>query len=88
MSIQLRRNLGACTYPFFSVFKDFFFENGNRFLDPVDDVRSFRVTYAFHPLHGRELPLVDRRNAWGEDRVYFHDDKSRLRPPDIASVRD
>ena len=23
--------------------------------------------------------MVDRRNAWGEDRVYFHDDKGKLR---------
>ena len=22
---------------------------------------------------------MDRRNAWGEDRVYFHDDTGRLR---------
>ena len=23
--------------------------------------------------------MLDRRNAWGEDRVYFHDDAGRLR---------
>ena len=23
--------------------------------------------------------MVDRRSAWGEDRVYFHDDTGRLR---------
>ena len=33
----------------------------------------------FHPLHGQEFTLVDQRNAWGEDRVYFHDDTGRLR---------
>jgi hypothetical protein len=30
-------------------------------------------------LYGFEFTLVDRRNAWGEDRVYFHDDAGRLR---------
>ena len=32
----------------------------------------FRVTHAFHPLRGREFPLVTLRNNWGEDRVYYH----------------
>lgn len=29
------------------------------------------MTHPFHPLYGQEFELVDRRNAWGEDRVYF-----------------
>ena len=33
----------------------------------------------FHPLYGREFTLVDQRNAWGEERVYFYDDTGRLR---------
>jgi hypothetical protein len=37
------------------------------------------VTHPFHPLNGREFALLDRRNTWGEDRVYFHDDVGRLR---------
>ena len=38
-----------------------------------------RITHPFHPLHGREFVLVERRNAWGEERVCFHDDAGRLR---------
>jgi hypothetical protein len=36
------------------------------------------VTHPFHPLFGREFELVTYRSAWGEERVYFHDDKGRL----------
>jgi hypothetical protein len=42
-------------------------------------MQSFRITHPFHPFHGCEFTLVDRRNAWGEDRVYFHDNKGKLR---------
>jgi hypothetical protein len=42
-------------------------------------VQTFRVTHVFHPLYGREFTLVDQYTAWGEDRVYFHDDTGRLR---------
>ena len=37
------------------------------------------MTHPFHPLHGRAFELLDYRNAWGEDRVYFHDDRGRFR---------
>jgi hypothetical protein len=33
----------------------------------------------FHPLYGREFTLVERRSAWGEERVYFYDDYGDLR---------
>lgn len=36
------------------------------------------MTHPFHPLRGREFELVDFRQAWGENRVYFHDDHGRL----------
>jgi hypothetical protein len=36
------------------------------------------VTHPFHPLCGQELKLVDYRTAWGEDRVYVHDDAGQL----------
>ncbi|CAN7797257.1 DUF5372 family protein [Paraburkholderia hospita] len=39
----------------------------------------FRVTHPFHPLFGREFTLADRRNTWGEDRVYFLDDAGDLK---------
>jgi hypothetical protein len=32
----------------------------------------------FHPLRGRTFQLVDCRQTWGEDRVYFHDDSGQL----------
>src|SRR3569833_547907 len=47
--------------------------------DPQDRVEFFRVTHPFHPLFGREFSLVDLRNTWGEDRVYFHDATGELR---------
>jgi hypothetical protein len=47
--------------------------------DAVDRQELFRVTHPFHPLFGREFVLIERRNAWGEERVYFHDDAGRLR---------
>jgi hypothetical protein len=36
------------------------------------------VTHPFHPLSGREFELLEYRKAWGEDRVYFRDQKGRL----------
>jgi Family of unknown function (DUF5372) len=30
-------------------------------------------------LHGREFALLDRRTAWGEERVYFRDDAGELK---------
>jgi len=38
----------------------------------------FRVTHPFHPRHGLEFALLTRRQNWGEDRVYFHDENGRL----------
>lgn len=38
----------------------------------------FVVTHPFHPLQGREFALVTYRHNWGEDRVYFHDDRGNL----------
>jgi hypothetical protein len=38
----------------------------------------FRVTHLFHPLHGREFPLVNYRRAYGEDRAYFYNDDGVL----------
>jgi hypothetical protein len=42
-------------------------------------MQSFRVTHPFHPLYGREFALLEWRNAWGEDRVYFYDEMGNLR---------
>jgi hypothetical protein len=42
------------------------------------EAQTFRVTHPFHPLRGRAFPLVDCRQTWGEDRVYFYDDSGHL----------
>src|SRR5438445_12455763 len=44
----------------------------------IGEIQAFRVTHPFHPLHGRTFQLVDCRQTWGEDRVYFHDDSGQL----------
>ncbi|MCR4340609.1 MAG: Y4bD/Y4pK family protein [Gemmatimonadaceae bacterium] len=40
--------------------------------------QTFRVTHPFHPLCGRTFQLIDCRQTWGEDRVYFYDDSGQL----------
>lgn len=41
-----------------------------------------RVTHPFHPLFGRELEFVERRQCWRGDRVYYFDeDGQRCRIP-------
>ncbi len=47
--------------------------------DQLDPHKVFQVTHPFHPLYGQEFALIERRSAWGEERVYFHDDSGRLR---------
>lgn len=42
------------------------------------ELETFQITHPFHPLHGRTYPLVTYRHAWGEDRVYFHDEDGKL----------
>ncbi len=42
------------------------------------EAQTFRVTHPFHPRRGQTLQLVDCRQTWGEDRVYFHDDAGQL----------
>ena len=36
------------------------------------------MTHPFHPLCGRELELIEYRQAWGEERVYFLDSSGQL----------
>jgi hypothetical protein len=40
--------------------------------------RRFCVTHPFHPWLGREFELVEHRRTWGEDRVFFNDERARL----------
>ncbi len=37
------------------------------------------MTHPHHPLFGQEFDLVTYRHAWGEHRVFFHDQEGRLR---------
>ena len=39
----------------------------------------FRITHAFHPLHGAEYELVTRKLTWGEDRVFYYDPSGKLK---------
>ena len=43
-----------------------------RYVTASGEAQTFRVTHPFHPLRGRTFPLVDCRQTWGEDRVYFY----------------
>ena len=40
--------------------------------------KHFRVTHPLHPLFGQEFELVEYRNNWGEDRVYFFNTKGEV----------
>jgi len=40
--------------------------------------RTFHVIHPFHPWHGRRFEPVEYKNAWGEDRVYFHNEEQQL----------
>ena len=37
------------------------------------------MTHPFHPLFNQELESVSHRQAWGEQRVYYHDSEGQLR---------
>jgi len=47
---------------------------------PSSDVaaQTFEVIHPFHPWRGRRFELVEYKNAWGEDRVYFHNEQQQL----------
>ena len=38
----------------------------------------FEVIHPFHPWRGRRFELVESKNAWGEDRVYVHNEQQQL----------
>jgi hypothetical protein len=44
-----------------------------------------RVTHPFHPLRGKKIAAVYRRNNWGEDRVMYLE-RSRKRPRSIPAT--
>lgn len=41
--------------------------------------RHFHVTHPFHPLFGREFELLEYRQCWGEERVFYLDQQGDLR---------
>ena len=41
-------------------------------------MRIFRIIHPFHPYHGQRFPLVTVRQNWGEDLLYYRDQKGRL----------
>jgi hypothetical protein len=46
---------------------------------PCDDAaRIFQVTHPFHPQHGHQFEMVAYKNAWGEERVYFYNERQEL----------
>jgi hypothetical protein len=40
--------------------------------------RTFQVTHPFHPRYGQRFEMVAYKSAWGEDRVYFHNESQQL----------
>ena len=44
-----------------------------------DPTQVFQITHPFHPRFSQEYLLVELRQNWGEDRVYYHDADNRLR---------
>lgn len=51
--------------------------------------KTFQITHPFHPLFGKEYQLVDLRQAWGDNRVYYFDpvtDELRYIPSSWTSV--
>jgi hypothetical protein len=47
---------------------------------PSSDIaeQTFQVIHPFHPWRGRRFELVAYKSAWGEDRVYFHNQEQQL----------
>src|SRR5262249_50515312 len=47
---------------------------------PSSDIaaQTFRVIHPFHPWRGQRFELVAYKSAWGEDRVYFHNEEQQL----------
>jgi hypothetical protein len=41
--------------------------------------RKVLITHPFHPLNGRKIELISRRQYWGEDRIVYLDRAGRLR---------
>jgi hypothetical protein len=46
---------------------------------PPSDIagQTFQIIHPFHPWRGRRFELVAYKGAWGEDRVYFHNEEQQ-----------
>ncbi len=39
---------------------------------------TFRITHPFHPCHGQQFSVVTVHGNWGEQRVYYRDQREQL----------
>ncbi len=46
--------------------------------DANDPAPTVRITHPFHPRRGQPVPVVTIRHSWGEDLIFYHDQKGRL----------
>ena len=54
------------------------FQESSNTTNKNHDRQSFKVTHPHHPLVGQEFELLTYRNNWGENRVYYYDDRGEL----------
>jgi hypothetical protein len=47
--------------------------------DENGSAERFRIIHPFHPYAGREFAVAAWRQNWAEDRVYYEDDRKKLR---------
>jgi hypothetical protein len=43
----------------------------------MNGAQRFTIIHPFHPLYGHTFPLLSRRLAWGEERVFFPDPQTQ-----------
>jgi len=46
--------------------------------DANGQTRVFRIIHSFHPGHGQQFAIVTIRQNWGEEILYYHDQKGQL----------
>jgi len=47
--------------------------------DTAGAARTFQITHPFHPFSGQCFELVSNRWHWGQEWIFFYDDKGQLR---------
>jgi hypothetical protein len=43
-----------------------------------DQVRFCWITHPFHPSYGKKIKIVQLRQSWGQDLVFYHHEDGRL----------